>query len=200
MKKMIYKAEEHVKEILHSGSYKGYNFYIVSYGIHPCAYVEIPKNHRWFGKDYDEEELETIQCHYGLTYADNLNHVLGKEQSKDRWFIGWDYGHTGDYEGYNEMLGFGLNDKKWTTKEIYEEVKNVIEQIISLNSDADLRKEEKEDMVNDDYLIIEALKNHIRVNVDTVTVEIYDDYGTKVVLKDLAEPTFEAFKANYQNF
>lgn len=134
MKEMVYlNVMEPSNDILYEGDYLGFHFIIVSYGIHPCAYVEIPKDHKWFGKDYDEKELEDIVCHGGLTYADNLDHVLGKEQAKDRWFIGWDYAHAGDYEGYYLDSRFNFSpfkkDKKWTTEEIYEEVKNVIKQI-----------------------------------------------------------------------
>ena len=55
-------------------------------------------------------------------------------------------------------------------------------------------------MVNNETLITEALKGHVRVNVDTKAVEIYDEYGTKTVLRDLDDATFDAFKAKYQNF
>lgn len=136
MKEMVYTIKD-TKEVLYNGDYRGYNFYIVSYGIHPCAYIEIPKDHRWYGKDYDDEELEKINCHGGLTYADNLSHVLGKEAIR-RWFIGWDYAHAGDFEGYYLDSGWGKsfqNDKKWTTQEIYEEVEKVIDQIIALDKE-----------------------------------------------------------------
>ena len=104
-------------EILFSGNYEGYNFYIISMcGKHPCAYVEI-KEH----VDYSELEDE-IDCHWGLTYSGNLKHILG---ANDRWFIGWDYAHCEDYTTLcHDRLG-----KKWTTDEIYEEVKNVIKQL-----------------------------------------------------------------------
>lgn len=106
-------------EILFSGSYEGYNFYITSMcGRYPCAYVEI-KEH----VDYQELEDE-IDCHWGLTYSGNLNHILG---NNNRWFIGWDYGHYGDYVG-GSPANFE-DDKKWTTDEIYEEVKEVIKQL-----------------------------------------------------------------------
>lgn len=46
MKEMIYKNYmengQEVIEILDEGVYKGFHYVIVSYGTHPCAYVEIP--------------------------------------------------------------------------------------------------------------------------------------------------------------
>ena len=49
-------------------------------------------------------------------------------------------------------------------------------------------------------LIVEALKSNVRVNVSNKTVEIFDEYGVKAVLRNLDENTFEAFKETYQNF
>lgn len=145
MKEMNYiNAKEPIKEILLEDDYLGYHFLIVSYGIHPCAYVEIPKDHRWHGKKYDDEELYNIDCHGGLTYADNLSHVLGTEESNQRWFIGWDYAHAGDFEGYylDERWGGSFkDDKKWTTEEILNEVKTVIEQIIKMDETRETYKE-----------------------------------------------------------
>lgn len=55
-------------------------------------------------------------------------------------------------------------------------------------------------MVSDEMLIIGALNGHVRVNVDTKAVEVYDDYGVKLVLRDLDNMTYEAFKRNFPNF
>ena len=55
-------------------------------------------------------------------------------------------------------------------------------------------------MGSDEMLIVEALHNNVRVNVTTRTVEIFDNYGVKVVLRDLDDMTFEAFKNNFANF
>ena len=193
MKEMIYKNSEKWTELLHNGKYKGYNFCIYSYGIHPCAYVEIPKDHPWYGKQYYEDFIyDKIVCHGGLTFSDYLSKENEEKGLNGKWFIGWDYAHAGDYEGYNEMFGFDLQDKKWTTEEIFEEVKNVIDQLVALDF--------KEGRKNYEKLIIEALKGNVRVNIDTKAVEIYNDYGTKIVLRDLDEETFEAFKNNFTNF
>ena len=196
MKKMIYRnLKDWIPEILYQGNYKGYNFYIVSYQVHPCAYVEVGKDHRWFKLDYSKIE-DKIDCHFGLTYSDNLSHVLGTE---DRWFFGWDYAHAGDYEAYYEESGFKIlkEEKKWTTEEIFEEVKNVIEQFIYWDTH---KEEEKNTMVSDEMLILAALEGHVRVNVTIRTVEIYDDYGVKTVLRDLDNMTFDAFKSKFTNF
>ena len=125
---MVYKTDRETR-ILFEDDYKGRHFVIVSYGTHPCAYVEVTDT-KYAYLGYDELE-DKIRCHGGLTYADNLDHVLGEN---NRWFIGWDYAHAGDYMGYDELFNFKsrFKDKKWTTEEIYEEVKSVIEQLEEL--------------------------------------------------------------------
>lgn len=139
MKEMEYKCES-VAEVLYEGKYHGYHFVIVSYGFHPCAYVEVPKSHPWYGRNYSNDDiLNNVNVHGGLTWGDDLEHVLG-ERGKNRWFLGWDYAHAGDFEGYYLSKIFKpktvepfLNDKKWTTAEIYKEVKSVIRQIEGYN-------------------------------------------------------------------
>lgn len=42
--------------------------------------------------------------------------------------------------------------------------------------------------------VIEAFKPFVRVNADTNTVEVVNDYGTAMVLRNLDAETLEAFK------
>ena len=53
-----------------------------------------------------------------------------------------------------------------------------------------------------DYLsvIVGALRGHVRVNRATKSVEIYDDYGTKMVLRNLTDLQLEAFASEYPEF
>lgn len=121
MKEMIYTNNRHSHEQLASGTFLGYNYYVLSLGTHPCAYVEIPKNNKFFGKDCDDI---SIVCHGGLTYVGRQLATVDHEG----WFIGWDYAHYGDYSGY---LPPSLNDRctQYTTIEMVEDCKQVIMQI-----------------------------------------------------------------------
>ena len=113
--------------VLDNGKYKGYNYWILSYGSHPCGYVEIPKGHPYYGKcDEDAFDLP-IGVHGGITYGDyGLHEIVGK----DKFLIGWDYNHCHDYSGMNHHLFMDNSGKMWTTEEILEEVKYVIKQLI----------------------------------------------------------------------
>ena len=128
MKDMNYIKKRQI-DILHKGKYKGYLFCIISLGTHPCAYVCLPKGHKYYQKSYDDIP---IGCHYGLTFASDDFHFNPVYQP-DVWWIGWDYAHAGDYMGYDIIFDKSLQlpeDKKWKTHEIFEEVKKVIEQLI----------------------------------------------------------------------
>lgn len=126
MKQMVYQSERK-NETLYSGTYKEYDFYIMNLGTHPTAYINVINDIRYCFKDYDEVSLGV---HGGLTYS-NRNLRL-EDRIIDGWFIGWDYGHYNDYAGYEMAFPSWLqsNGKKWTTEEIFEEVKNAIEQLI----------------------------------------------------------------------
>ena len=128
MKEMVYKNHiengQEIIDMLDEGVYKGFHYAIVSYGIHPCAYVEIPEEH----KLYDTND---IKCHGGITYVSKAGLIdPSKENHRDRHWIGWDYAHFGDYTHLPVNLEILNDGKKWTTKEIFEEVNDVIEQLI----------------------------------------------------------------------
>lgn len=208
MKEMNY-VNTRIKEILYEDDYLGYHFLIVSYGIHPCAYIEIPKTHRWYKKPYTDEELEDIECHGGLTYSDNLSHILGKEEANGRWFIGWDYGHIGDFEGYYlDKIWPGEKDfsaeKKWTTQEIFNEVKNVIEQIIKMDEGDGLEElenigfcpiaydfiEKKLKRLKELEKVLEIIKRkrvHVYFFMICKTLEEYNDIASCVYKENVAK-------------
>lgn len=110
-------------EILHEGNYNGFNYLIISLGSHPCVYIEIPRRNRLYGKKYDCKKLSKIIIHGGITFADFLALNSDKES---RWYIGWDYGHLTDFNSLYVAMADG---KKWTTQEIFNDVKKVINQI-----------------------------------------------------------------------
>jgi len=122
MKEMQYQTTR-IREVLDEGNYKGFNYYILSLGTHPTAYVEIPKEHKCFQKHYDECNVD---CHGGLTFSNDT--LWAGDDEKKGWFIGWDYAHYGDYVAMHYSFN-DETDKKWNTAEILEEVKNVIEQL-----------------------------------------------------------------------
>lgn len=118
-------------DILDEGVYKSFHYAIVSYGTHPCAYVEIPEKHDLYNVN-NEDELIDIDCHGGITYVSTTGLIKpSNENYRDGHWIGWDYAHVCDYADYLPVNFTMTNSlKKWTTKEIFEDVKDVIEQLI----------------------------------------------------------------------
>lgn len=126
MKQMVYQSSSKI-ELLDSGICFGYNYYILNLGTHPTAYVEIPKNNKYYFKDYDEIDIDV---HGGLTYSKNYLR-LGNQKIINGWFIGWDYAHFDDFTGYelNFPIEFRMCGKKWTTEEIQADVYSVCQQL-----------------------------------------------------------------------
>lgn len=113
MKEMVYSQKFGKREILHSGKYKGHQFYIVSYQVHPCCYVNT---------DLPDREAEKIECNGGITF---MGHAF-KEFGVKGHYIGWDYAHCWDFSA---LTGRG---NVHTTEEMYADVKEVIDQVIKL--------------------------------------------------------------------
>ena len=120
---MIYEINKEYK-ILAQGSYKGVKYFIVNIGgNHPCAYVQ---------SDVDYREKEGCPAHWGFTFYNNLCQIRNRQPNSEKIddlllkYLGWDYGHFGDYTTYWQ------EGKKWTTEEILENVKEVIEWMLKL--------------------------------------------------------------------
>lgn len=132
IKEMIYtnKWLHAGEEILAKDSYKGYEYMVVSYGVHPCAYIALTEKQPYYRvADYDDVR---INCHGGCTFVE-----WGYKGAYDQTYkvIGWDYGHYNDFSGSYLGTGHPLSvpkGKKWTTKEMIQDCKNVIEQLYIL--------------------------------------------------------------------
>ena len=136
MKEMIYSNNKNEKtKILYSGIYEGKYFCIINIcGSHPCAYVEV-KDESYF--DWED----TSPAHCGFTFAGTLSHIRSKVDASeiseldnvhlDNLFLGWDFVHLGDYTPIRKLIPtlYGNGGKKWTTQEIFENVKEVIDWI-----------------------------------------------------------------------
>ncbi len=98
MEEMIYKKYRTIR-LLYTSKYKNYNYYILSLGTHPTAYIEIKNNSKFFKKEYEQINLNV---HGGLTYSNNYLY-LNENTKINGWFIGWDYAHAFDYYGVYEL-------------------------------------------------------------------------------------------------
>ncbi len=106
--------------IMAEGEIDGYQFYVVSYGSHPCAYVR---------SDVPEKVQDEIEVHGSITFAGKAF----KEFPVKGQYIGWDYNHYNDYNEspYGMLLCGG---KRWTMDEIMDDVRDVIRQLREFDS------------------------------------------------------------------
>lgn len=121
---MVYSSERETS-VLHSGTFMGIKFEILSLGTHPTAYFGIPVTHPLANRDYD---TIPIDVHGGLTYG------RIREEDPDTFWYGWDYAHAGDYCGYLSSMIFS-GDTKYTTEQILTHVYSAIEQFSKLTPD-----------------------------------------------------------------
>lgn len=137
MKEMIYTATSKREWLIHS-YYKGVEFVIMSLGTHPTAYIGLMKDNHLYGKYYYDDDFPLLSCNGGITYTEpSIRNEDGKTVGTYKWWIGWDYNHLCDYNGllaqdisYDALLLDAFPLKKWTTNEILDEVKTVIDEIL----------------------------------------------------------------------
>ena len=126
MTEMVYSSKRINPERIAEGDHKGFHYYVISQGTHPCAYIDVTKTNL-NGIDYN---LIDLKCHCGLTYSRNYLVPVDNEG----WFIGWDYAHYCDFAGYEMELPEErrTNGKVWTTEEIVLECKEAIDELVKL--------------------------------------------------------------------
>jgi len=70
-----------------------------------CGYVGVPKEHPWYGKDYEDvneliEDEEDDYVHGGLTFSnicgEKICHEVEPGEDDDIWWLGFDCAHVFD--------------------------------------------------------------------------------------------------------
>lgn len=91
------------------------------------GYVAVPPEHPLYGKGYDESEVEDLDVHGGVTYADYAKqlptaseYLDPKEPPRDWWVFGFDTCHYGD------------NSDEWNLETCTEETRRLQKQLEEL--------------------------------------------------------------------
>ena len=119
-------VDKSISHLLASATRHGYQYFIVSKGTHPTAYIKLT--------DQDTSvNYSFINVHGGITY--NEDYLYTDETGYiDGHFIGWDYIHSGDYFEFSGIIKAYFKKshcgKKWKVKDILKHVDSVIEQLI----------------------------------------------------------------------
>ncbi len=159
-------------EILMNGNYCGVPFWVISYGTHPCVYVDVTA----FGKSLDVNEID---CHGGITYDEHDLRGVYDESMTDfidgsRRFIGWDYAHGGDYYGGDSISEHG---HKYTTDEMVDDAVEVIDQLHTMK--IGITEEDRTELIKEFFTdIIRGAENDIRENAfENIDEELLTKYG-----------------------
>lgn len=88
---------------------------------HLCGYVELPKEHKLYGKDnMDNEEIfNEIDVHGGVTYTGEIR--FKQQNYTIEYVVGFDCGHWTDYVPFS--LPWGMN--KIIANETYKDIEYV---------------------------------------------------------------------------
>ena len=153
-------------KILKPGEYLNYKYVIVSYGSHPCAYVQIPKDHCLYNPNASDMDYMDIVVHGGVTYAEKgVCSLMDNEDYCHGFWIGWDYAHGDDYY-YDKYIS--SNGNQYTIGDIYTDVCSVINQLIKKQNSAEFDPNEFDKGYNkaiqDNIDIIEILKREDDTN------------------------------------
>ena len=85
---------------------------------HRCGYVGVPRSNPYYGKDYGE--IESPNCHWGLTYSSK-----GEKSAypivSDLWWFGFDCGHCDDKSDWDLVEKYFPEQKEYArwAKSIY---------------------------------------------------------------------------------
>jgi hypothetical protein len=133
-KEMSYTKRYKLPKTLYKDEHKGIDILVLSMGSHPCAYIGVDKDSEFVksikDKDYDDIELSDY-VHGGITYAGVGE---GEVRPSNKFWIGWDYAHMGDYFHIGIKCPKGMKGHKWTTQEMIDDAKEAIERMIKLSS------------------------------------------------------------------
>ena len=125
---MIYKPRKEL-EIIAEEEYKQFKYVIISLGIFPMAYIE---------NKFEFNTLTSAQ-EYAIPHGGFTYHGKAYWNDNDKsTYLGWHYGHKSDFNGYDLVFDQNMQNiraKKWTTKEVIEEIKNVIDKMITIKGD-----------------------------------------------------------------
>lgn len=111
MKEMVYSDKRSI-DTLDRGKYLGYHYVVRNYETHPCCYISIPNG--------EAINASFLPCHGGVTYCED-EYPFQEEPTDGFYWIGWDYAHGCD------AFGLSFSGKRWTTEELVQECKDVIE-------------------------------------------------------------------------
>lgn len=123
----------------HQEIYQGYHLVVIFIRGHRCGYVGLPNGHKFIGMDWNNDEVNHLSVHGGITYGNNTPYF---KLNNYAWYLGFDCLHYGDADDIEFMEKHGadkdsieyskryFNDGEVRTKEyVLNELYNLVEQL-----------------------------------------------------------------------
>lgn len=126
--------------IVEDNIYRSLRYVIISYGSHPCAYIQVPEDNGLV-KDVDDCDDVNIAVHGGVTYLHKSLHpeIVPDSMKEGYLWVGWDYAHAGDYTYYHQSIDdiFGIEPigHVWTLKELCNDCQLAIDELLESADD-----------------------------------------------------------------
>ena len=124
------------QQVFMEGDYGDRHFAIIRHQLgFPDAYVEIKEDDYIYKAKISEDFYERYDMYEGFSAHCGATYYGECYWNKDdkRMYLGWDYGHLGDYQAYNSSLEIGDDGedqgKKWSAVEILMHIAGVIADI-----------------------------------------------------------------------
>jgi len=94
---------------------------------HLCGYVGLPRWHPYYGRDYDDIDVDV---HGGLTFS---REGIGETWDKGFWYLGFDCAHGGDlipgHTKFSKKLGLELGEVYRNIEYVRKETMQLAEQM-----------------------------------------------------------------------
>lgn len=140
-KELIYSNTYGLRDVIVDDYYKGVHYICVNIGDHPCAYFLSTKE---FIDSHPDTYggIKGIHVHGGVSHTGPFTNMAGLENYDGHW-IGWDYGHAGDWTGHMSVeKNTKCGHRKYTTMMLITECKDAIKQYLNI-LDQDKEAEKK---------------------------------------------------------
>lgn len=83
-------------DVLATGEHQGFQWQVIHNGRgYRCGYIRLPVGHPWHGKSWNDSEVEEVEVHGCITYAEP-DEPCSKPGPDDAWWLGFDCAHVFD--------------------------------------------------------------------------------------------------------
>lgn len=123
-------------KVLTKGTEKDYKYVVVSRGIYPECYIQLPFKHK-IARRNEYYINHHINLHGNASYYGvNANGQIPYIDIGHR-VLGWSYSQLGDFVGYYKTYGYtpAVVMKEWKTEEIVNDIKRTVEQLEGMRYD-----------------------------------------------------------------